>query len=338
MAEGENKVERRSLLLLSGLLIFALVSVAGCGKKPVAPGEGPGQISSLQEEEPRIIDPLTGQRVNRIVPLLAVMVDNEGEGRPQTGLGDAGFVYEIETEGAISRFMALYAGNPPPNVGPVRSARTYFLRLVQEWGAYFAHVGGSADARENIYRWGIRNLDDFRGDRGFWLDQTRRRPHNTYLSIARALEGKQPAGNFKNLVFCDPPEDLLNYREISFSYSRDNRVTYRFSPDKKQYLRYINGVPHRDRVTGYQLAVTNVVIQYVPHFFTGDELGHIKVNLIGQGRAEFFLAGRYEEGSWEKTGPFTPTKFYGADGQEVSFVQGNTWIQVLRPGTPVHKT
>jgi len=329
------------VLLLIGLCYFCF----GCGKE-VTPVEAPvkeittpveAEKEVSHEEEPRQVDPLTGRRVEKVIPLIAVMVDNLGASRPQTGLADAGVVYEIEAEGLITRFMALYAGDPPANVGPVRSARPYFLHLAREWDAYYAHVGGSVEALRDIRLWGIPDLDDVRGDRGFWIDKTRKRPHNTYLNLAKALEGKQPRGRFKDWSFTEPPEGSPDYREISFSYSRDNQVTYKFSEDKKQYLRYINGIPHIDRITGEQLAVTNIVLQYAPHRFTGDSLGHIDVNLIGEGKAEFFLAGKYVEGFWEKRSSTAPTRFYDAQGREIAFVKGNTWIQVLRPGTPVHK-
>jgi hypothetical protein len=304
----------------------------------VTPVEGPEKTPpSVQEKDdgPSLTDPLTGRRVEQIVPLLAVMVDNLKPSRPQTGLGEAGIVYEIETEGAISRFMALYAGDPPPDVGPVRSARTYFLYLVQEWDAYYAHVGGSEDAKANIRRWGIGDLEGLGNTPGFWSDRTRRAPHNNYLNVAKALAGKTPKGIYRNWVFEEAPGGPPDYREFSFRYSRDYQVTYRFSPERKEYLRYVNGDPHTDRVTGRQLAATNVVVQYAPHIFLGDALGHIDVRLIGQGRAEFFLAGKHQEGTWEKAGPSAPTKFYDSEGRPIRFVRGNTWIQVVRPETPV---
>lgn len=297
-----------------------------------------GQTDGATQTEEVNIDPLTGRQVQEVVPLLAVMVDNLSQSRPQTGLGEAGVVYEIEAEGAISRFFALYAGDPPANVGPVRSARTYFLHLVREWGAYYAHIGGSNDALANIYRWGIEDFDEFKNSPGFWRDKSRRAPHNTYLDVAKALAGKKDTGRFKGWVFTDPPEDVPDLEEISFRYTRDYLVSYRYSSEQKAYLRLINGIPHKDRITGRQISVTNVVIQYAPHLYLSDELGHIDVNLIGQGKAEFFLAGKYRTGTWEKANALAPTKFYGSDGQEISFVRGNTWIHVLRPEAVVNRS
>lgn len=82
---------------------------------------------------------------------LVVMIENHEEARPQSGLQNADIVYEVMSEGAISRFMAVFYCNVvkgAPNkydVGPVRSARTYFLDLASEYADYplYAHVGGS---------------------------------------------------------------------------------------------------------------------------------------------------------------------------------------------------
>jgi len=274
--------------------------------------------------------------VSEVVPLIAVMVDNLGPARPQTGLGEAGVVYEMETEAKITRFMALFAGDPPSVVGPVRSARSYYLQICKEWDAIFAHVGGSKDAIANIKRWGIRDLDQFANKGEFWRDKSRKAPHNVYLNIDEATAGKdlmmEPHWRFGDLPDGDP-----DYQKISFNYGNNNNVTYEFAADKKRYLRYINGSPHTDRESGEQIAVTNIVLQYADHHYRGDGSARIDIQLIGSGRAEYFLAGQYQEGSWRKDSIDSPTKFFDSYGQEIIFPRGNTWVQVLRPQTAVEK-
>lgn len=82
---------------------------------------------------------------------LEVMIENHSDARPQSGLQNADIVYEAVAEGGITRFMGVFycnavAGAPNKyDVGPVRSARTYFLDLASEYGDYplYAHVGGA---------------------------------------------------------------------------------------------------------------------------------------------------------------------------------------------------
>lgn len=82
---------------------------------------------------------------------LEVMIENHQDARPESGLQNADIVYEAVAEGGITRFMGVFYCNVlkgSPNtydVGPVRSARTYFLDLASEYGDYplYAHVGGA---------------------------------------------------------------------------------------------------------------------------------------------------------------------------------------------------
>lgn len=84
-------------------------------------------------------------------PLL-IMIENHEESRPQSGLSMADVVYEAVAEGAITRFMAVfycgsaaYSAQGVYDVGPVRSARTYFLDWASEYSDFplYAHVGGA---------------------------------------------------------------------------------------------------------------------------------------------------------------------------------------------------
>ena len=83
---------------------------------------------------------------------LMVMIENHEEARPQSGLQTADIVYEAIAEGGITRFMGVFycgavAGSEANkyDVGPVRSARTYFLDLASEYSDYplYNHVGGA---------------------------------------------------------------------------------------------------------------------------------------------------------------------------------------------------
>ena len=113
-------------------------------------------------EAPKYYSPLTGVALAEEVltkrHVTAVMIENSPDARPQSGLKDAGIVYEAIAEGGITRFLALYQESRPGLVGPVRSVRPYYV----EWGAAYdaavAHIGGSARALQMI-RSGNYGLD-----------------------------------------------------------------------------------------------------------------------------------------------------------------------------------
>ena len=106
---------------------------------------------------------------------LTVMIENSADSRPQSGLSTADIVYEAVAEGGITRFMGVYycdaamSGNL--TLAPVRSARIYFVNLVSEYDALYAHVGGAGNCDDPnvdprakalcaIDRYNIRNLDE----------------------------------------------------------------------------------------------------------------------------------------------------------------------------------
>lgn len=138
-------------------------------------------------------------------PLL-VMIENHADSRPQSGLSRADIVYEAIAEGAIARFMAvyycgtaIYSEEGEYDIGPVRSARTYFLDWASEYGDYplYSHVGGAGQCSDptvntrakalcQLERYGWKNkgtwsdLDQF--SLGFKI--CRREPDRTGKTVA----------------------------------------------------------------------------------------------------------------------------------------------------------
>ena len=98
--------------------------------------------------------------------VVAVMIDDHPDARPQSGFNDASVVWQAPAEGGIPRYMLWFQDSVPPSVGPVRSARLYFLAWAAEWNAVYAHVGGSPQAMKLLREKGqgqvIYNADEFR--------------------------------------------------------------------------------------------------------------------------------------------------------------------------------
>ncbi len=84
-------------------------------------------------------------------PILA-MIENHVDARPQSGLSSADIVYEAVAEGGITRFMGVFycgAQADSTKVGPVRSARIYFVNLAAEFNTpIYMHVGGGNCSRD----------------------------------------------------------------------------------------------------------------------------------------------------------------------------------------------
>lgn len=82
---------------------------------------------------------------------LTVVIENHADARPQSGLNNADIVYEVVAEGGITRFLGVFycaavkGAESKYDIGPVRSARTYFLDLASEYSDFplYVHVGGA---------------------------------------------------------------------------------------------------------------------------------------------------------------------------------------------------
>ena len=132
------------------------------------------------------------------------MIENHQEARPQSGLSSADVIYEVVAEGGITRFLAIYYCQDGAQIGPIRSARTYFIDYLSEYGNYplYAHVGGAnqagpADALSQLddYGWTAYNdLNQFSiGFPVFWRDYDRlghsvATEHTIYSTIEKLLD------------------------------------------------------------------------------------------------------------------------------------------------------
>ena len=78
-------------------------------------------------------------------PVLAT-INNHPLARPQSGISDADIIYEIAAEGNMTRLLALFQSELPEEIGPVRSARDYFVHIAKGLDAFYVAHGYSPDA------------------------------------------------------------------------------------------------------------------------------------------------------------------------------------------------
>ena len=96
------------------------------------------------------------------------MIENSPDARPQSGIKQAGVVYEAIAEGGITRFLALYQEAKPGLIGPVRSVRMYYVDWAAPYNASIAHIGGSAAALAEVRNGNYRDIDQFFNSGSYW--------------------------------------------------------------------------------------------------------------------------------------------------------------------------
>jgi hypothetical protein len=311
---------------------------------------GEAEIAAPEEEpqaEPKERRPLDGMPVETGGPpraYYAVMIDNFSAARPPAGLSAASLVIEAPVEGPITRLLAVFGDDAAAErVGPVRSARPYFLDWAMEFDALYVHVGGSPEALGLLAGDAVRGMNEFSFGAYFWRDQKRRAPHNTYTSLElmkkndeRRFPGREHAApepwRFKE----DAPEDERAEDGAVISIPNPERsyaVRWTYDRAANGYVREQGGSPHAEEGNG-AVRAKNVVIQYVKTRVL-DEVGRKRIETIGEGEALAAIDGNVVSAKWKKGSKDARTRFYDAAGNELAFNAGTTWIEVVADGTDI---
>lgn len=353
------------LVLLAGLIIYQVViydptdkvGLFGLGSDYIEGGKQDSKNSNLDAKapaEPKTFEsPLNGVLIdeNRVDEVkkrrpVAVMINNHVAARPQSNLNKADIVYEALVESGITRYMAIYWSNDVNKVGPIRSARQYYLEWLSPFDAIFIHDGYSSstdprvDAGGNIYNYGIKSISTQNAWRVY--DEGRVAPHNEYSSITAAWETGDKNGwdqlpkvdswKFKNDALSESRGEkteatVFFHQRLSNGGLYDAKWVY--EPTSNSYLRYIGGVKDIDHETNEQVRAKNVILQEMEMIPTYDEKAHIILTTIGKGKATILRDGVVINGTWEKASRTVRTQFNDADGAKIEFNRGLIWISVI---------
>jgi hypothetical protein len=284
--------------------------------------------------------------------VIAVMIDDLGPARPQSGFTGASVVWQAPAEGGIPRYMLLYQDQLPGSVGPVRSARYYFIGWAAEWDAAYVHAGGSPQALRVLKQQGggqlVYNVDQFRYSNAyFWRVAYRYAPHNLYtdgqqlrimangMGATSAKVPPAPAWTFRP----DAPLDerpVGGHIRVAYPY---NQIDYDYDRASNTYRRSVSsGQPQKDAATGKRVAPKNVVIMFVHFAPLNDnhpEKRRLEADFVGSGKAYVSTNGRTISATWVKKSITAPTQFFDANGLPIALTVGQTFVQVLPTGTGV---
>jgi hypothetical protein len=275
------------------------------------------------------------------------MVDDHWDARPQSGFTEASVVWQAPAEGGIPRYMMIFAEGSPTSVGPVRSARVYFVEWASEWNAVYVHVGGSPQAMRLLRAKGrgqlVHDADEFRWGRIYlWRTTDRFAPHNVYtdgknLRAMAARVGAEPVQAEPAWSFA--PDAALDLRpkgsriDLAYTYGQ---IGYRYDRRSNTWRRYVGGKVQRDRANNKIVAPKNVVIMEVAFGALGPgQKGRLEAANVGSGRAWIATNGTTFRGAWRKDSVESPTRFFDNAGRPVTLTRGQTFVQVIPPRTPV---
>lgn len=267
---------------------------------------------------------------------VSVMVSNQEGARPQTGLSQADIVFEILTEGNVTRFMAIFQSEQPEVVGPVRSAREYFFNLADAYDVLYVYHGAAKVVTEKIESSQVEYLNGALHDNDgklFKREAFRKKPHNSYLQFGAVYEEAEEKGydiefNHEPLPFIEDVNDIegetATHAKIAY-YENKPIVQYEYDAAAEKYTRYNDGEKTVELESDEPIQVDNVFIIETEHEVIDEQKRRV-VDLNSGGKAYLLQKGFVQQIEWKnENGRIVPVK----DGQVVGFVPGQTWINIV---------
>lgn len=338
--------------LLSGLMAVLLAaSVAGCAKNPETPSssgaESGGEIPSVPEittpateplPSPEHLNPLTGEYDltsggNRPV---AVMIGNNDKSRPQLGIDKADLYVEAETEGGITRIMAVFsnASRVPDKLGPVRSARTPFVTLAQAMDLVYCHAGGSQEALNTIGKIDIDNINALVYDgTTFWRDADLKKEKGTEYSLLGS--GKNLVERMEKLKYSATADRTAPFsfgektgtgagNKVQLNISGSRIVSFTYDSGSGLYTKQ-NGALEKNNVhksaSGQAITASNILILYAEKYMENEVTCNFKMS----GGSGVLVSGDTSRDIGYAVSS-SGVKFTEADGSAMLCAPGKTYI------------
>ncbi len=349
--EKKKRLSKKTWIIIGVISALVLIAAAAGGyiyyrhhkKKAVVVVQKP-----TEPPKPVLVAaPLTGvlgSAEAAAKPVVAVIEENlYPDARPQSGLSSAGIVYEALAEGGITRYEAFYQEPLPPDLGPIRSLRTYFAYWGREYNVPVVHAGGNLDALDLIGPLGMKNLDQFSNGSYFRRITTRYAPHNLYIygqNLEKLMSDKgyatkpdfTPWPHKDDAKATTPNASTIN---VDYSYF-DYQVKFTYNPDTNNYTRYLRNVLDTDANGNTPIKPKNIVVMYMPTSYGKTRIGEdtVIMQVVGSGKGQVFQDGTETDITWSKASNTARTTLTNANGQPVSLDRGQTWVCVV----PVGKT
>ncbi|SFA71127.1 Protein of unknown function [Acetitomaculum ruminis DSM 5522] len=346
----------RKLLMLMCVTALGASMLFGCGKN-----EEKEKVTSTKkvekvEEEPVKVEEtkegmarsyLTGEWVDEKLMEtrpVAVMLNNIKQGCPQSGIANAGVVYEAPVEGGITRLMGIFEDYEGlDKIGSIRSCRTYYLYYALEFDAIYVHCGQAKFALDLLGQDFVNDLDSLKAEAStvFFKTTDRVAPHNTYASGASILAGidyknydrsfsKDYEGHYLFNKDDEKDIELTNGEDAVivkpgyvnnfpyFEYNADEGLYYRYQFDDKQI----------DERTNEQLKVKNILFQYSGISYY-DNTQYLNIDTTSGGAGKYITDGKAIDITWKKDSEYGVTHYYNEDGEEIQLNQGKTWVCII---------
>lgn len=341
------------------ILGAAGVSAAAVGGLSASPRTSAFALPTVRPHQfaaPRLSGSITGPLDGETTPraraqrrAIAAIIDNFTGARPQSGISRASLVFEAPVEQGITRLMPIFLEHDVATLGPVRSARPYFVDWAAPYHPLFVHDGGSP-AAESILRKmkGVEDVDAATTGTVYHRTGGAAPPHNLFtgtpairtLARARGWTSSTSIPASWSWRQARPSGKRERGQRVTLRFGATGGVTspeydvgYRYDPGSNSYLRTAGGVPAVDSLTGKEIEAANVVVIFTAiNLIPNDPLYRLTIRTTGSGKAVVLTGGHLVQATWKKTSSGAPLRLQVA-GHAAPMAPGTTWIEVVSPGS-----
>lgn len=337
--------KKSSSIILIILLVIVIMALAGFLAYKFAKDAKDTKVEPVAMEnlidEPEFVEPEPIKEVQIFKGEdrpIAVMIDNHSDARPQVGINDAYMVYEILVEGGITRMMAVFKGVDLEEIGPVRSARHYFLDYALENDAIYVHFGASPQALSDISGLRVNAINGIsQNSSEFWRTKGKYAPHNVLTTTKKILE----IAESRKYATTSTQESVLNYVvdevnledgqeaiEIYIPFSKSQNVSFEYDAERQVYVKSANGKKQVDWRSEEDIAFKNLIVTFVQNYDLNDMSGKGRqgINNIKTLKGYYITNGHAIEITCEKTSRSAQTIYRDLEGNEIDVNDGNTYL------------
>lgn len=338
-------MKKLKFLILFSLLALTFVS---CKKEENKATDKQQPTEVVKEEIYSPIDGSKSTEKDNKKAIIGVMIDNHPGARPQSGLEDAGIIYEFKVEGHFTRYLALFQNANTKQIGPVRSARPYFVEAISEYDGIYAHFGGSDEGIRTIGKLNVDNLDGMELENKTFIrnkEVKKVAPHNAYTSIKLLNEAIKDKNYKEERDFSGFKFDLEGkkieeqmikgdeLKSVTIPFNSEYIVGFDYNDDST-YTVSRNSQKFIDEATDNEVSAKNIIIQYADSKVVGAG-GTLAIATIGEGKGKFITNGKIIDITWSKASPTAKTIFKNSNNEEIILNPGQTWIEVVDTTTNI---
>jgi len=280
------------------------------------------------------LDDMNGSELTR--PVGVMVANNDFIQDEQVGLSKADMWVEAETEGGITRIMAVFAGTDrvPDSIGPVRSARSPFFHTVEALGLAYSHAGGSYTALDMIARSNIADLDvNTTNDSDYaWRDSSYPHDYEYRLRTSGECLTKYMADKgYKQYQVIDWPWTFGDKTgdaaatDLTIKMSGAQTIGFDYDSGAGVYQKN-NGsyeTPHKD-IDGGALTASNVLVLYSDKIWENDTTIDF---YLQSGQGYVFSGGTMRRFDWSRDSEGFHMK--ETDGTQLTLKTGKTYMCIV---------